>query len=81
MTDEHNGESGGRARVAGTLVVAILAVVIIVAAAAALFIALAGVLQSDWVQAALFTAALVVLLWLLGRVIRVAANQNKDPLG
>lgn len=76
-----NGDTGGSARILGTLVVALLAVVIVVAAAAACFFALAGLLQSDWLLAALSAVAFVLLVWILGRVIRIAANQNKDPMG
>ncbi|WP_255467448.1 hypothetical protein [Raoultibacter phocaeensis] len=75
------GEAPGSARILGTLVVAVLAVIIVVAAAAACFFALAGLIQSDWLLAVLSVAAFFLLVWILGRVMRIAANQNKDPMG
>ena len=51
------------------------------AAAAAAFFLLAELLQGDWLRAGSALVVLAGLVWLANRLVRVAANQNKDPLG
>ena len=74
-------EEGRGARIAGTAIVAVGVVVLIFAAAAAAFFLLAELLQGEWFLAGSALVVLAGLVWLANRRGRVAANQNKDPLG
>ena len=74
-------ENGRGARIAGTAIVAVGVVALIFAAAAAAFFLLAEVLRGEWLLAVPALVVLAALIWLAGRLVRVAANQNKDPLG
>lgn len=78
-TVEH--EEGRGARIAGTALVAVEVVVLIFVAAAAAFFLLAEVLQGEWLLTGSALVVLVGCVWLANRLVRVAANQNKDPLG
>lgn len=72
---------GRRARIVGTAIVAVGMLVLIFAAAAAVFFLLAELLQGEWLFVAGVALVLVGLVWVANRLVRVAANQNKDPLG
>ena len=72
---------GRRARIVGTTIVAVGMLVLIFAAAAAVFFLLAELLQGEWLLVAGVALVLVGLVWVANRLVRVAANQNKDPLG
>lgn len=74
-------DTGRTARIAGTALAAVGSLAIIVLASAVLFITIAGLLRSDWLAAVIGAVVFVLLLFLLGRMLRVAANQNKDPMG
>lgn len=74
-------EEGRGARIAGTAIVAVGVVALIFAAAAAAFFLLAELLQGAWLLAGSALAVLAGLVWAANRLVRVAANQNKDPLG
>ena len=80
MADEQNRDGGKAARIAGTALAAVGTLAVIVLATVVLFLTLAALLRSDWLFAAVGAVAFVLILFLLGRLIRVAANQNKDPL-
>ena len=84
MADEdvqEQQEDGRGVRIAGTAIVAVGVVVLIFAAAAAAFFLLAELLQGEWLLAGSALVVLAGLEWLANRLGRVAANQNKDPLG
>ena len=84
MADEDVQEQqaeGRGARIAGTAIVAVGVVALIFAAAAAAFFLLAELLQGEWLLAGSALVVLAGLVWLANRLVRVAANQNKDPLG
>lgn len=72
---------GRHARIMGTAIVAVGMLVLIFTAAAAVFFLLAELLQGEWLLVAGVTLVLVGLVWAANRLVRVAANQNKDPLG
>ena len=55
--------------------------VLLFAAAVAVFLLIAEVLSGQWLLAGAAVAVLALLLWLGNRLVRVAANQNKNPLG
>lgn len=74
-------EEGRGARVAGTAIVAVGVVALIFAAAASAFILLGELLQGAWLLAGSALVVLVGAVWLANRLVRVAANQNKDPMG
>lgn len=79
--DKREREQGRAARIGGTAVVAAGVVALLFAAAVAAFFLLAELLHGRWMTAVLSLLVLAALLWLVGRLVRVAANQNKDPLG
>lgn len=88
MSDEPlNGEQApepagdDRARLAATILVAVGTLVLLFAAAVAVFLLIAEVLSGQWLLAGAAVAVLAFLLWLGNRLVRVAANQNKNPLG
>ena len=74
-------DGGGASRIAATALVAAGVVVLLLAAAAASFFLIAQVVHGNWPLAAAALVALAVLYLLAKRFMRVAANQNKDPLG
>lgn len=74
--EERNG-----ARTAATVLVAVGTLVLLFAAAVAVFLLIAEVLQGEWMLAGSAVVVLAFLLWLGNRLVRVAANQNKNPLG
>ncbi len=74
-------EEGRGTRIAGTAIVAVGSVALIFAGAAAAFFLLAELLQGQWISCIIAVVALAAVVWLLNRLIRVAANQNKDPMG
>lgn len=74
-------EEGRGARIAGTTLVAVGVVVLLFAGAIAAFFLLAGLIQGNWLLAVGALVVLVALLWFGSRLVRVAANQNKKPLG
>lgn len=74
-------EEGRGTRVAVTAIVAVTAVALLFAAAAALFLLIAELLQSEWLLAGSALVVLVGLYLLAKRFMRVAANQNRNPLG
>ena len=51
------------------------------AAAVAVFLLIAEVLSGQWLLAGSAVVVLAFLLWLGNRLVRVAANQNKEPRG
>ena len=77
---EDQDSRNARMRIAGTAIAAVGTLAVIVLATVVLFLTLAALLRSDWLVAVVGAAAFVLILFLLGRLIRVAANQNKDPL-
>lgn len=79
--EESSPERGRGARIAGTAIVAVGVVVLIFAASVAAFYLLAGLLQGNWLMGVVSLVILAALLWLMSRLMRVAANQNKKPLG
>lgn len=83
MADEEQQEheEGRGARLAGTAVVAVGVVALIFVAAAAAFLLLGELLQGAWLLAGSALVVLVGAVWLANRLVRVAANQNKDPMG
>ena len=80
MADEQNRDGGKAARIAGAALAAVGTLAVIVLATVVLFLTLAALLRSERLFAAVGAVAFVLILFLLGRLIRVAANQNKDPL-
>ena len=77
---EDQDSRNARMLIAGTAIAAVGTLAVIVLATVVLFLTLASLLRSDWLFAVVGAAAFVLILFLLGRLIRVAANQNKDPL-
>lgn len=55
--------------------------VLLFVAAAVVFLLIAELLSGQWLLAGSAVVVLVFLLWLGNRLVRVAANQNKNPLG
>ena len=78
---EREEGNGDRARLAATVLVAVGTLVLLFAAAVAVFLLIAEVLSGQWLLAGAAVAVLALLLWLGNRLVRVAANQNKNPLG
>lgn len=72
---------GDGARTAGTALVAVGTLVLLFAAAAVVFFLIAELLSGQWMLAGSAVVVLGFLLWLGNRLIHVAANQNKNPLG
>lgn len=83
LNDEQAPARAGddRARLAATILVAVGTLVLLFAAAVAVFLLIAEVLQGEWMLAGSAVVVLAFLLWLGNRLVRVAANQNKNPLG
>lgn len=74
--EERNG-----ARTAATALVALATLVLLFAAAVTVFFLIAEVLSGSWMLAGSAVVVLAFLLWLGNRLVHVAANQNKNPLG
>lgn len=55
--------------------------VLLFAAAAVVFFLIAELLSGQWMLAGSAVVVLGFLLWLGNRLVHVAANQNKNPLG
>lgn len=65
-----------KTRLSVTALMALAALLLIVLTAAAFFIAIASFLQAQWLYFILALIAIVLLLWLLGRVMRIAVNKQ-----
>lgn len=78
---EDTQEEGRGTRIAVTAGVALAAVALLFAASAALFFLIAELLQGEWMLAGSALVVLAGLYALAKRFMRVAANQNKNPLG
>ena len=74
-------EEGNGARTAATALVAFGTLVLLFVAAAVVFFLIAELLSGRWMMAGSAVVVLAFLLWLGNRLVHVAANQNKDPLG
>lgn len=81
-------EEGNGARTAatalvafGTLVLLFAAAVVVFAAAVVVFLLIAELTRGQWMLAGSAVVVLAFLLWLGNRLVHVAANQNKNPLG
>lgn len=74
-------EEGRTSRIVATALVALGALVLLFAAAGVVFFLIAELLQGAWLLAGAALVVLVGLYLLAKRFVRVAANQNKDPLG
>lgn len=74
-------ESGNSARFTATLLVALATLALLFVAAASVFFLIAEVLSGAWMLAGSAVVVLAFLLWLGNRLVHVAANQNKNPLG
>ena len=72
---------GRGARLAVTAAVAASAVALLFAASAVLFFLIAELLQGEWLLSGSALVALAGLYLLAKRFMRVAANQNRNPLG
>ena len=86
MPNEMNSQEplerkGRAARIAATALVAAGALVLLFAAAAVLLVLIGELLRGDWMLAGSAVVVLVGLYLLAKRFVKVAANQNKDPLG
>lgn len=88
MVDEPEGAvqgpkrgKGDGARTAATALVAVGTLVLLFAAAAVAFFLIAELLSGQWMLAGSAVVVLGFLLWLGNRLVHVAANQNKNPLG
>lgn len=78
---EEAREEGRATRIAVTAAVAVASVVLLFAASAALLFLIAELLRGEWLLAGSALVVLAGLYALAKRFIRVAANQNKNPLG
>lgn len=79
--EESESKPARSARLWGTALAAIGVLVMIGIAATLTFLAIAALMRGDWLALIVCAVAVVILLLLLGRLVRVAANQNKNPLG
>ncbi|WP_080798244.1 hypothetical protein [Arabiibacter massiliensis] len=79
--EEIGREEGRGTRIAVTASIAVLAVALLFAASAVLFFLIAELLQGEWLLAGSALVVLAGLYALAKRFLRVAANQNKNPLG
>lgn len=66
-----------RGRIAGTMVVVILALLAFFAAATVLLYTIAAFLRGDWLNGVIALVVLVLLFLLLNRLMRVAANRQQ----
>lgn len=74
-------EEGNGARTAATALVAFGTLVLLFAAAVVVFLLVAELTRGQWMLAGSAVVVLAFLLWLGNRLVHVAANQNKNPLG
>ena len=74
-------EEGNGARTAATALVAFGTLVLLFAAAVVVFLLIAELTRGQWMLAGSAVVVLAFLLWLGNRLVHVAANQNKNPLG
>lgn len=74
-------EEGSGARTAAAALVAFGTLALLFAAAVAVFLLIAELTRGQWILAGSAVAVLAFLLWLGNRLVHVAANQNKNPLG
>ena len=74
-------EAGGRARMLATALVAFGTLALLFVAAVVVFFLIAELLNGQWLLAGSAVVVLAFLLWLGNRLVHVAANQNKNPLG
>ncbi|RDB70784.1 hypothetical protein [Eggerthella sinensis] len=90
MTDEPEQDRGGEpaqpeekngARLAATALVAFATLALLFVAAVVVFFLIAELLNGSWMLAGSAVVVLAFLLWLGNRLVHVAANQNKNPLG
>ena len=72
-------EEGNGARTAA--LVAFGTLVLLFAAAVVVFLLIAELTRGQWMLAGSAVVVLAFLLWLGNRLVHVAANQNKNPLG
>lgn len=77
--DPREGKNG--ARTAATMLVAFGTLALLFVAATVVFFLIAELLSGQWLLAGSAVVVLGFLLWLGNRLVHVAANQNKDPLG
>lgn len=77
--DEREGKNG--ARTVATVLVALATLVLLFAAAVVVFFLIAELVSGQWMLAGSAVIVLAFLLWLGNRLVHVAANQNKNPLG
>lgn len=64
-------------RILGTSVVACVFVILLLAIAALVFLLIASVVQGEWLMAGVYAFVVIVILFIMNRLVRVAANQNK----
>ena len=82
ICEERDGrEERNGARTAATALVAVATLVLLFAAAVVVFFLIAEVVSGQWMLAGSAVIVLAFLLWLGNRLVHVAANQNKNPLG
>lgn len=86
MPNETNSQErpervGRAARIGATALVAAGTVALLFAAAAVLLVLMGELLRGDWMLAGSAVVVLAGLYLLAKRFVKVAANQNKDPLG
>ena len=74
-------EEGNGARTAATALVAFGTLALLFAAAVVVFLLIAELTRGQWMLAGSAVVVLAFLLWLGNRLVHVAANQNKNPLG
>lgn len=79
--EELESKPARNARLWGTALAAIGVLVLIGVVATLTFLAIAALMRGDWLTLVICVVAVILLLLLLGRLVRVAANQNKNPLG
>ena len=78
---EQPEREGRAARIGATALVAAGALALLFAAAAVLLVLIGELLRGDWMLAGSAVVVLVGLYLLAKRFMKVAANQNKHPLG
>ncbi len=74
-------EDGRGTRLAVTALIAIGAVALLFAVAAVTLLLIGELLRGQWLLAGIAAVALVALYLLAKRFLRVAVNQNANPLG
>lgn len=80
-SEQERSEEKNGARFAATALVAFATLVLLFVAAVAVFFLIAELMHGQWMLAGSAVVVLAGLLWLGNRLVHVAANQNKDPLG